>query len=121
MRPTLWACTLLVLSACLGPAVGQTASASGSGRLTVPQAPAAKPGKVARTERPANLQAPNAGTRPSASQAARSRAPAPQDDQSYLFTHGPVEPGGPPSYVTSGSRPFNQPWYMSIYDTTGGW
>jgi hypothetical protein len=32
-----------------------------------------------------------------------------------------MESRGPPSYVTSGSRSFNQPWYMTIYDTTGGW
>ena len=55
--------------------------------------------------------------RPPATKAAP--APLPQDDQSYLFATDPRSGKGPPDYVTSGSKHSNQPWFMTIYDTTG--
>ncbi|MFO1149384.1 MAG: hypothetical protein U1E62_13495 [Alsobacter sp.] len=95
--------------------------------LKPPVAPAAKPAQPGAAAPP-----PRASSRPVAAtlkaapktataKPATGKPAAPQDDQSYLFTKGPKEQGGPPSYITSGSRSFNQPWYMTIYDTTGGW
>jgi hypothetical protein len=98
-----------LLAAIAGPAAAQSAP------------PAARPGQSSKAAPLVRQQASATRKLPSAAPAGRARAPAQQDDQSYLFSNAPLEPGGPPSYVTSGSRPFNQPWYMSIYDTTGGW
>ncbi len=43
-----------------------------------------------------------------------------QDDQSYLYlTPGSAQPKGSPTYVTSGSQRFNQPWAMTQFDWIG--
>lgn len=44
----------------------------------------------------------------------------PQDDQSYLYlTPGSAKSKGSPTYVTSGSSRFNQPWAMTQFDWIG--
>jgi hypothetical protein len=113
------AAVLLGIAASLGP---QAAWAQTVPKpvLQPPAAGAAKPKALPGKTGQASARA--AGTHPVAPAAKPTGAAAVrQDDQSYLFTKGPREPGGPPSYVTSGARSFNQPWYMTIYDTTGGW
>jgi glutamine cyclotransferase len=66
---------------------------------------------------------------PAVSQAQTKRKPVqrydaartyPQDDQSYLYlSPGSAQGKGSPTYVTSGSRRFNQPWAMSQFDWIG--
>jgi hypothetical protein len=108
---TLLRAVIFLLPLLLLPAGAHAASTGNSpGRVVAPSA--AQPIRKTAPQAKASAAARPGTTRP---------APAPQDDQSYLFATDPRSGKGPPDYVTSGSKHSNQPWFMTIYDTVGDW